>query len=208
MINDFLTILFSPFGGVSVVLVGLASIIGKIWVDRTIEKYKRDYSEQLKRVQSELDKTSRLLEAELQKGIHIHKIQFEKEFNLYGLIWEQLVQVRKNALSLRPILDTVDPGEPEEERMRRRLRELAESFNPFIDLVEKHRPFYPQEVYESLVRLIKQIHSEAIDYEYKERPRSEYWREARTNQETIVKLIDDICESIRRRIAGINVSNN
>ena len=60
MIEEFLKILFSPFGGVSVVLVGLASILGKIWVEKTIQTYKQTSDAELKKTQSELDKTLNL----------------------------------------------------------------------------------------------------------------------------------------------------
>jgi hypothetical protein len=203
MLADFLNILFSPFGGVSVVLIGLASALGKIWVDKTIQAYKKVSDEELKKTQSELDKAIRLLQSELDKGIHIHKVQFEKEFRIYEEIWSNLVDVKKKALSLRPTLDSIDPSEQEEERMRRRLQELASAFNPFVDLVEKHRPFYPSNVYSSLINLVKEIHGEAIDYEYSERKRSEYFKEARKNQEKIVALIEEVCESIRARVSSV-----
>lgn len=201
MLDEFLRILFSPFGGVSVVLIGLASALGKIWVDKTIQKYKKTSEEDLKKAQSELDKAVRLLQSELDKDIHIHKVQFEKEFKIYEEIWSNLVDVKKKALSLRPTLDMVDPSEQEEERMRRRLGELANAFNPFVDLVEKYRPFYPSDVYSSLMNLVKEIHGEAIDYEYTERKRSEYFKEARKNQENIMALIDEVCEAIRKRVS-------
>ena len=147
MLDEFLRILFSSFGGVSVVLISLASALGKIWVDKTIQTYKKTSEVDLKKAQSELDKALKLLQSELDKDIHIHKVQFEKEFKIYEEIWSNLVDVKKKALPLRPTLDIVDPSEQEEERMRRRLGELASSFNPFFDLVEKHRPFYPSDVY-------------------------------------------------------------
>ena len=202
MIEEFLKILFSPFGGVSVVLIGLASVLGKIWVEKTVQTYKKTSDADLKKAQSDIDKTLRLLQSELDKGIHIHRIQFEKEFKIYEEIWGSLVDVKRKALSLRPTLDMIDPSEQEEERMRRRLQELASEFNPFVTLVEKHRPFYPADVYTSLITLVKEIQSEAIDYEYAERKRSEYFKEARKNQEKIVALIDEVCEAIRARVSS------
>lgn len=201
MLEEFLKILFSPFGGVSVVLVGLASVLGKIWVEKTIQTYKKASEAELKQAQSELDKALRLLQCELDKDIHIHGVQFEKEFKIYEEIWGSLVDVKRKALALRPTLDMIDPSEQEEERMRRRLQEFATEFNPFVTLVEKHRPFYPADVYTSLINLVKEIHGEAIDYEYVERKRSEYFKEARKNQEKIVSLIDDVCEAIRTRVS-------
>ena len=183
-------------------LVGLASVLGKIWVEKTVQTYKKASDAELKQAQSELDKALRLLQTELDKDIHIHRIQFEKEFKIYEEIWGSLVDVKKKALALRPTLDMIDPSEQEEERMRRRLQEFATEFNPFVTLVEKHRPFYPADVYTSLINLVKEIHGEAIDYEYVERKRSEYFKEARKNQEKIVSLIDEVCEAIRTRVSS------
>lgn len=200
MISGILDILFSPFGGVSAVMIGMAGFLGKIWVDKTVQKYKEASDAKLSKLQSDLDKASRQLQSELDKGVHIHKVQFEKEFDLYSQIWAQLVEVKWKVLSLRPSFDRVDPSETEEERIKRRLTEFAESFNPFVSLVEKHRPFYPPNVYDALMNLIKISHSEAIGFEYKDRKWAEYWKEAGENQENILRLIDEICEAIRQRI--------
>ena len=164
MIDTYIQILFSPFGGVAAVLIGLTAFIGKIWIDKTILSYKEASDKKIHKLQSELQATSQKLQTELDKSLHTHKIQFEKEFVIYTEVWEQLVLVKKKVLALRPALDMVSPNETPEDKNKRRLQELSEVYNPFYELVEKYRPFYPQDVYESLMDLIFQIRDESVDF--------------------------------------------
>ena len=129
-------------GGASVVVTGLAAILGKIWVGRVLNRENAAHERQLTNMQAQLDTTNERLKAKLEKGLHIHKVQFEKEFKIYEDLWSKLVELQKAALSLRPVSDMVDPKETEGERKTRRLTRFGDAIDEFIDVTDKNRPFY------------------------------------------------------------------
>ncbi len=65
--------------------------------------------------------------------------------------------------------------------------------------------FYSEHVYKSLIDVLDQCYGESVDYEYTERKKSEYFKEARKNQKEIVKSIENCCLAIRERIEEVKV---
>lgn len=84
-------------GGIGAALIGL---LGKLWVDRKLERERARYGEELAR-----------LEAELAKKHTIHKLQFEKEFSIYLDLWKALVKLKDACASLMPISEFVGENE-------------------------------------------------------------------------------------------------
>ncbi len=192
--EEFLKIVLNTLGGVSVILTGLFAYFGNL----RLEKFK-----------AVLADTNTKLKSALESSVHVSKAQFDKEFAIYQQIWVLLVALRAKTLSLRPVMDRVDPKETEEDRMQRRLNEFGEAFFSFRNAMEQNRPFYAHSVYECLVEIFEICHEESIDYEYKELGWSkEYWQKSRENNQKIVATIDSCCELIRTRISSLSVENN
>ena len=104
---------------------------------------------------------------------------FEKEFEIHSEVWSKLVDLREATINLRPILDTIDPNEPEEERRKKRLQQFAICHNEFFSVVCKNEPFYPSEIYQRLMR-IKQIATmEFSQYRISYPPRAKDWENAK-----------------------------
>ncbi len=202
------TILVSV-GGAGAIVLGLSNWLGKVWADRMMTreraKFERELAELSVGLQKAYAEEIEHLRSKLLRATHVHRVQFEKEFEAYRDIWGHLVEVRIAVLSLRPVLDHVDPSEPEAERQVRRLKAFGEAFDPFSQAMEKNRPFYDHLVWTELRSLLSMFHGEAVDYQYKERKHSEYWREATKNREAISEQIDRVCEAIRERILGMTV---
>jgi len=62
----------------------------------------------------------------------VHKLSFEKEFDILSELWETWVDLRNAAQSLRPMFDRVDLQETDEERKQKRLQRFSESYNAFV----------------------------------------------------------------------------
>lgn len=195
-------------GGATIVLAALFGFIGKLWLLRIIEREKSELQNKLAKVQSNLDQATKKFEAELQRSVHVDKVQFEHEFAIYQGVWSALVELRMATMRLRPTLDSIDPNEQnesKEERMRRRLKAFGERFESYRDLIEKNKPFYSESVYTGLMDVLEKCCGESIDCEYIERKGSEYFKEARENQAQIVEAIEATCNSIRSRIQEVKV---
>ncbi len=204
--NEQMTNILLLFGGAQVAVTALIGFLGKIWINYLHEQHKGEFNVQIEKVKSELQKTHIELQASLNAQLHVHKVQFEKELQVYEEIWASLIEVRKETTKLRPLLDHINPEESEEERKRKRLVSFGEAFQVFLDKVNKERPFYAQEVYEKLQELIDLVQTEAIEYQHLKGDSADYWKKAMENSKQINELIETSCERIRSRIAKISVT--
>lgn len=99
-----LAVLASLGGGGLLVFV-LSSWLGKVWANRVLESDRRRYSEELERVHGELE-----------KAVHVHRVQFETEFGALSEIWAKLSAVRATMGEVRPMTDIRDPDEDPDAR--------------------------------------------------------------------------------------------
>ena len=190
-------------GGFQVVVTGLLAFAGKIWINSLNEAQKGDISTELERLKADLGATNLKLQSALDRDLHVHKLQFEKEQSVYAAIWSTLVEVQKAVVQLRPVLDYVQPDESEEERKRKRLSAVFEAFNPFLDQINKERPFYAEDVYKELHELRSLMHREVSEYRILDPHDDGYWDRQQANAKSITDKIDAICEAIRDRMSAI-----
>ena len=194
-------------GGVAVLLAGLSALLSKIWSERIARREGEHRDRRIAELKAQLDGQAAEMRAKLdvsvQRTVHVSKLQFEHEYAIYKAAWERLFSLRQATLSLRPTMDHVDPNETREQRIQKRMAAFTEPYNSFLDVVEKNKPFYPPAIYEALSAVREKCHHELIDYEYHERPRSEYYKEARKNHENIIQLIEITCEAIRSRVTEV-----
>ena len=157
--------------------------------------------------EADLSETNTKLKAALDSSVHISKAQFDKEFSIYQQIWVRLVLLRAKTLSLRPLIDQINPSETEQERIERRLTAFSEAFSGFRDAVEENKPFYALIIYKPLCEIVNLCHTESKEYEYKDPGWSkEYWDRSKRNGEGIIAAIDSCCELIRERISSLSVA--
>jgi len=136
-----------------------------------------------------------------EKGNLIHRLQFEKEFNIYHDLWGKIVELRKCATGLRPIMDYYDSEETETERKKKRLNKLDKAYQECFDSLENNKPFYPEEVYTEINAVMKLSWDEAVEY----RHGGTYWESAETNIKAIVDGYENITKIIRKRIGLIRI---
>ncbi|MEM6812185.1 MAG: hypothetical protein AAF549_06935 [Pseudomonadota bacterium] len=187
---DWLSVFFS---GLPAVIVG-ASLT--YWFHKKLAKQKGSFDKEILTLQSKIDKKS-----------YVHRIQFEKEFNIYTEIWEKLFDLNQKTLSLRPIFDYVDPSKTREETIRQRLEEFGECYNTFVKTYGTNKPFYHEEVFNCLKAILRVSRIEAIDYEQLQVSDRGYWDKQKQNTEDLEKLIEECCVLIRKRIGNIQVSD-
>jgi len=120
-------------GGVGAAIIGL---LGKLWVDRKLDREKANYERELEN-----------LKAKLAQKHTIHKLQFEKEFSIYLELWKALVRLRDATTDLTRRSEFITSNETMEQRQNRKDKEFKESYNEVIQLIEEQKPFYDKEVY-------------------------------------------------------------
>jgi len=146
------------------------------------------------------------LQTEANRKNLIHKVQFEKEFNIYTELWAKLIDLRNATATLRPIMDFVPENKTEEEIKTERLQEQWRKSILLIETFEKNSPFYSISIYNEIKTLINTSHFEAIEYKYQERNNKEYWQKAEENINKIVNAMDKISNLIRERIEVVEVT--
>jgi hypothetical protein len=188
--EEFLKIL----GGTTLVLGALFGILGKIIVGRIFETERKKTEESLSKLKNDLD-----------KSVHIGKAQFDHEFKLYQDIWKNLVLLRNATLGLRPVMDSIDPNETEDDRKTRRMKDFGDAYRLCSEAVEHNKPFYPDAIYLSLSEILASSYKELVGFKYKQVHSPEYWDEAQENHKIIVELIDVACEKLRQRFEEVQV---
>ena len=169
---------------VSALVSGVILLFGRFWVEKKL-------SEQ---------------NASLDKSKHVHRVQFEKEFQIYQEIWALLVELKHSTESLRPMFDQHNPNEDKETRKRKRLQQFGESYNNFLKSYLNNQPFYAQDVFDCLSKIKTTARHEAIDYELLEQKDKEYWEQSKKNSDEIYQLINECVELIRQRVNSLDVS--
>jgi len=146
------------------------------------------------------------LKQENEKARLIHRVQFEKEFEIYSDLWSKLVDLKQQTIALRPHLDYVDPKKTEEEISQERLKRLNESYMACVFSFEKNKPFYAEKVYNKVKEAIQLSFKESIEYNSGDKRSREYWKNAEENIQEFIKIMDSTCDLIRQRIGLLEVN--
>ena len=142
------------------------------------------------------------LKKENEKQLHIHRLQFDKEFNIYSELWSKLVDIRAIIVKLRPEVDSIDPKIGYDKTIENRLDEANKIGNNIIDSIEKNKPFYAKNLYNELSKIIKLLRTEMFEVRHGKDNTVEYWENGKKNREEFFQITDVICETIRERIGN------
>jgi hypothetical protein len=148
------------------------------------------------------------LKGKVSRENYIHQLQFEKEFDIYKQLWESLTDLKNYTAQLRPQMDHGDKDKSHDELVKDRLIHIAELRNNHIEMFEKNKPFYSEQVYKKLLDFNKIIKDETFSAKYDDSTTREYWEIAKDNVEKMYSVSDEICNIIRKRITLNNLSDD
>ena len=181
-------------------VVALASWLGKVWASRILAKDRAKYQKQVETLLQDLRTRD-------SKELFVHRLQFEKEFELYKELWRAVLTLGRAGRHFRNVSSR--PFKPYEDIHS----DFCEANNALSSLVYDNRPFYAPSVFDIAKDVLDSVH---------EINRSDWWRreieqkskqldkkadklddldmkiEAALNE--IGGLIDCLCEAIRARI--------
>ena len=166
---------------------------------------KEDIGEITKRIENvKLDYATQLEETKvaLLSKMSTHSYRFEKEYEVLSDLTKSLVELRSAVLGLRPEFDTVDFDEGPKERKNKRLDRLYEARHDLYCMRESKRPFFSEEIYQSILIIDKEAVNETKSYEY-QNPNDlqrDYWGEAENNRGKIIKAVEYSMTIIRERV--------
>lgn len=131
---------------------------------------------------------------------------YEHVYENLSELWDVLLRLQRSARDLG--MDEKGEGKKESQSTREsQLYKFAENFNLLSELVYTKRPFYPQPIYECLVRIMALADREASGHPDRylaattQQQIVSYWESVGKNQDEISVQIDQIAELIRQRLA-------
>lgn len=191
-------------------IFGVAFLI-KWWFD-----YKKSSIIQAQKSQAlaelEVYKHGALKEIERQKSSDVkeqivHKIQFEKEFQVYQDLWKSLSELVDSTTALRPSYEARTRSKPGFDIIQERVKDFGNAFEKVWFCIHRNKPFFAPEVFKSVLEVVALCRNELFatkildpnaDYEM-------YWDLAQKNQDKIVEYIDEACEAVRGRFWSVTV---
>jgi hypothetical protein len=133
----------------------------------------------------------------------VHKIQFEKEFEIYKELWKKLYELRNKLFLLRPRVDRPDPSKSADEILEERYNNVTKIGREFIDITEENRPFYSEEIYIALNDVNRLVKDELLDVFLGDNRERKYWEQGEMTIKKYTDLIDEISVLIRKRIGNM-----
>lgn len=198
----------ASLGGGGAIVVMLSSWLGKVWANRILEQDRAHYASELERLKTDLDRTTRLLQGEIEKTLFVTKTHFETEFQILREIWQEVSVVRASMSALRPKFDIVDVRQTPAERLSERFAAYVPDVLKLIQTVDRNSPFYPQEIYETLDQLVRIALRERDDIavESSEDTLSLAGRNrGKENFDQYLALAEKLSTQIRDRLAKLSV---
>lgn len=142
--------------------------------------------------------------AELSAKLNTHGFRYENEYNILSELTGLLVDVRDASVNLRPIMDFKDPNKSDEDIKRERLQRLFDARKALYFAREKKRPFFPDDIYKSILAIDKIAQTESNKYQYQCPLEGgsfmKYWDEAEENQNKLITSTESAMEIIRSRV--------
>jgi len=196
--------ILASLGGAGLIIVSCASWLGKVWANRILESDRRKYSEELERVRSELEASRRMLQAELDQVILVHRVQFETEFRVLADIWAKLAVLRSAMGALRPTMDVVSPDEDPDDRLNRRFATFERALHDFMRAVDDQSPFYPEDIFKELSVALQSAQHESVSVSLgKPEKTTDWYKEGAENFRVFRKSAETVSMLIRQRLESL-----
>lgn len=162
-------------------------------------------SEAIKEDLEEINRKLESIKTDYSKRGTLYKLQAEKEFEVYSKIWDSIFEVKSAVQELRPIYDERNSDETEKQKWERRYKVVAEKGQQLLTQIEKHRPFYPHNLYEKFHELLTKVHDEFIDFQFSldesgEKMSLEGYKRGRENLKKVIDDLNQVCDLIRSRV--------
>ncbi|WP_435262672.1 hypothetical protein [Tenacibaculum sp. nBUS_03] len=141
------------------------------------------------------------------QSILVHKMQFEKEFDIYKELWPELMKLKRATLELRPISETVPASLSQDEIDNQKSKNFNEPFMNSVKIFMENKPFYPKDIFEDVELILKTSQKEAYQWKDTQENRLSNYNIAKENIDEISSKIDTVCLKIRDRIGLLKIKN-
>jgi hypothetical protein len=144
------------------------------------------------------------LKGEQQKQINIHKLQFEKEFEIYNELWLNLHSFKTSIYKLRGIYFNQDKFDYADipQIISYAKDELSSEYSHLIKNVEAKKPFYSHVVYSHLQKCLELYREEIMNSNfYAVNNKHHYhWDEEKKILSKVLISVDGVCNAVKSKI--------
>lgn len=145
---------FLSIGGAGGIIIALSSWLGKVWANHILEKEKKLHQIEIEDYKSKLVFELNRANSLNNKALHITKVQYNKEFEIYQEIWEKLFDCIIATINLYPIIDEVPTDEAEKQKwINKKYEDYREKYNLYSRTIDKYAPFYKEDFYHDFVEI-------------------------------------------------------
>lgn len=203
--GDYLIGLLSPLITAPVV-IGLAAWFGKLWASRILEKDRAKYQERIETLLADIRTRDT-------KELLVHRLQFEKEFEVYKELWGAALRLAKVGTHFRML--QIGPLASEDQIKE----DLSTASTHFNTVVFDNRPFYAPQVYETAKTIINELSEILLTHNHlKQIDRHHDMTEAQQDKAVEMKmkiersldainaLLGTLCDVIRQRVWSTTIS--
>lgn len=183
-----------PGIGEVAVITAFSAFLSKIWANRILQKDRVRYETQM---QSFLQ----TLRLDTEKNAFVHRLQFEKEFDVYLNLWTELLQAGRAATEFRECKQ--DTGKSHGQQ----LDEFREATNRFRRRVYDYRPFYDEAIYKLTHDLLDDMNA-VFRLARDERRLQRDSEEVNRVIDKINNSVPIVCEAIRHRVCSPQRATN
>ncbi len=188
---------FVPDALTLVAVTGLGALLGKIWANRVSAREDT-------KIQSELAS----LRTDLERSLHVHRVQFEKEFEVYAELSEKMVAVREALFTINRALKTEFEDKGKEEKHYASLNQkLKDAFVDFRATVQKKKPFYADAVFIAADRILELALDEIVTQDYSSSGQRQPLNRIIEMKRQISENTEALVQAIRDRINLLKVVN-
>jgi hypothetical protein len=94
-LKNIVTFIVVPFGGASVIMLGLSSWLGKVWANRILEKDKLKYQAELEQMKGEIRNFQSLLNKSLDNSFIGNQLILECKIKAIDAMWNGILELNK-----------------------------------------------------------------------------------------------------------------
>lgn len=194
---------------INLALFGFWKMVVERWLDRRLADRAAQHARDIEIIKGNVERLTRLLQSQIDRVSLVHRVQFEKEFQLLLEIWERVSQVRRTMLAVRPRGGTAPLDETDDDRRTAffaRRRSFIDANNSLRAAVDDHEPFYDQDTFAALDQLLNVSSGEALDLQIDERLFSSEWYDnGARNAEALNRTANEVSVAIRSRLRALAV---
>ncbi len=200
-----LAAVFVSVGGAGAIFFGLSSYLGKVWANRILESDRARFTQEIEALKAQFEATNRKLQAQLDKRVHVSRIQFETEFQGLQKVWQAIANLRSAMSPVRPEITLSSPNEDYLTRFHENRDRFLMALSEFIKVVDSQSPFYTEEIFRAASDLIFVCKEEELDIRVRTPRQGDWFERGKLHFSKACELSDKISQLIRERLASLEL---